>query len=629
MSDFIKHECGIAFIRLRKPLQYYIDKYGSHSWAMKKLYLLMEKQHNRGQDGAGVVNVKINTEPGVRYISRYRSIDAKPIQSIFEKISKKYKKARKSFADEYHNARWLKSNVAFTGEVWLGHLRYGTHGSNTLEQCHPMLRQNNWRSRNLAVAGNFNMTNVDDLFDVLVNLGQSPKEKTDTVTVMEKIGHFLDLEVQELFDKYKGDYTKQEVSEIIETELDLGRVLQRSCKDFDGGYAMAGITGNGSSFVVRDPAGIRPAYYYADEEVIVVASEKPPIKTAFGIEFNEINEIKPGHGLIVNKAGDYAERKILEPLEKKSCSFERIYFSRGSDPDIYQERKMLGKLLVPKILESINFDLKNSVFSYIPNTAETAFLGMVQGLEEYLAKKRKEYLLDGKPTLDKPEDILDFRPRVEKLVTKDVKMRTFITDDEHRDDMVAHVYDTTYEVIRKKVDTIVVLDDSIVRGTTLEKSILRLLDTIDPKKIVIVSSAPQIRFPDCYGIDMSKFKDFVKAFRAVLSLIKKKGMETLLDEVYEKCRASENDEVPVNHVKEIFEPFTYEEVSNEIARIVTPDDIEAEVQVVYQTVDNLHKACPMHLGDWYFTGNYPTPGGNRVVNKAFVNFMEGKLVRAY
>ncbi|HBH24201.1 MAG TPA: amidophosphoribosyltransferase [Cytophagales bacterium] len=628
MSDFIKHECGIAFIRLRKPLQYYIDKYGSHSWAMKKLYLLMEKQHNRGQDGAGVVNVKINTEPGVRYISRYRSIDAKPIQSIFEKISKKYKKARKSFADEYHNARWLKSNVAFTGEVWLGHLRYGTHGSNTLEQCHPMLRQNNWRSRNLAVAGNFNMTNVDDLFDVLVNLGQSPKEKTDTVTVMEKIGHFLDLEVQELFDKYKGDYTKQEVSEIIETELDLGRVLQRSCKDFDGGYAMAGITGNGSSFVVRDPAGIRPAYYYADEEVIVVASEKPPIKTAFGIEFNEINEIKPGHGLIVNKAGDYAERKILEPLEKKSCSFERIYFSRGSDPDIYQERKMLGKLLVPKILESINFDLKNSVFSYIPNTAETAFLGMVQGLEEYLAKKRKEYLLDGKPTLDKPEDILDFRPRVEKLVTKDVKMRTFITDDEHRDDMVAHVYDTTYEVIRKKVDTIVVLDDSIVRGTTLEKSILRLLDTIDPKKIVIVSSAPQIRFPDCYGIDMSKFKDFV-AFRAVLSLIKKKGMETLLDEVYEKCRASENDEVPVNHVKEIFEPFTYEEVSNEIARIVTPDDIEAEVQVVYQTVDNLHKACPMHLGDWYFTGNYPTPGGNRVVNKAFVNFMEGKLVRAY
>ena len=628
MSDFIKHECGIAFIRLRKPLQYYIDKYGSHSWAMKKLYLLMEKQHNRGQDGAGVVNVKINTEPGVRYISRYRSIDTKPIQSIFEKISKKYKKARKSFADDYYNARWLKSNVAFTGEVWLGHLRYGTHGSNTLEQCHPMLRQNNWRSRNLAVAGNFNMTNVDDLFDVLVNLGQSPKEKTDTVTVMEKIGHFLDLEVQELFDKYKGDYTNQEVSEIIETELDLGRVLQRSCKDFDGGYAMAGITGNGSSFVVRDPAGIRPAYYYSDEEVIVVASEKPPIKTAFGIEFNEIKEIKPGHGLIVNKAGDYAERKILEPLEKKSCSFERIYFSRGSDPDIYQERKMLGKLLVPKILESINFDLKNSVFSYIPNTAETAFLGMVQGLEEYLAKKRKEYLLDGKPTLDKPEDILDFRPRVEKLVTKDVKMRTFITDDEHRDDMVAHVYDTTYEVIRKKVDTIVVLDDSIVRGTTLEKSILRLLDTIDPKKIVIVSSAPQIRFPDCYGIDMSKFKDFV-AFRAVLSLIKKKGMETLLDEVYEKCRASENDEVPVNHVKEIFEPFTYEEVSNEIARIVTPDDIEAEVQVVYQTVDNLHKACPMHLGDWYFTGNYPTPGGNRVVNKAFVNFMEGKLVRAY
>jgi len=628
MSDVIKHECGIAMIRLRKPLQFYLDKYGTPAYAAKKLYLLMEKQHNRGQDGAGVVNIKVDVNPGIRYISRYRSIDQQPIASLFKKINKKYKKVKKDFPERYLDAKWLKQNVPFTGTVWLGHLRYGTHGGNTIESTHPMLRQNNWRSRNLAVAGNFNMTNVDELFDILLKLGQHPKDKVDTVTVMEKIGHFLDLENQELFNKYKGHYSNEEITEIIENELDLGNVLRRACKDFDGGYAMAGVAGHGASFVARDPAGIRPAYYYVDDEVVVVASEKPPIKTAFDVNFERIKEIQPGHALIINKQGDVAEQKFLEPLEKKSCSFERIYFSRGTDPNIYQERKELGRLLLPQILKSINFDLKNAVFSYIPNTAETSFLGMIEGLENYLSKRRKDILIDGKPTLEKLEDILDFRPRVEKIITKDAKLRTFITDDEHRDDLVGHVYDTTYEVVRKDKDSIVIIDDSIVRGTTLERSILFLLDKIHPKKIVIVSSAPQIRFPDCYGIDMSKIKDFI-AFRAVIAIIKDRGMESLLDEVYNKCIASIGQRIVPNYVKEIYEPFTDEEISIKIAEIVTPPNLKAEVEIVYQKVDNLHKACPKHLGDWYFTGDYPTAGGNRVVNKAFINYMEGKLVRAY
>lgn len=628
MSDVIKHECGIAFIRLRKPLQYYLDKYGSPSYAANKLYLLMEKQHNRGQDGAGVVNIKIDVKPGLRYISRYRSIDPQPIAAIFRKINKKFRKAKKLYPVDYKDARWLKQNLPFTGTVWLGHLRYGTHGGNSIESTHPMLRQNNWRSRNLAVAGNFNMTNVDELFDKLLKLGQHPKAKADTVTVMEKIGHFLDLENQELFNKYKGHYNNEEITEIIENELDLGNVLRRACKDFDGGYAMAGVTGHGAAFIARDPAGIRPAYYYADDEVVIVTSEKPPIKTAFDVNYEEIKEIKPGHALIINKQGDISEEKFIEPIEKRSCSFERIYFSRGTDPDIYRERKELGRLLLPQVLKSINFNLKNAVFSYIPNTAETAFLGMIESLENYLSMRRKDVLIDGKPTLENLEDILDFRPRVEKIVTKDVKLRTFITDDEHRNDLVGHVYDTTYEVIKKDKDSIVIIDDSIVRGTTLERSILNLLDKIHPKKIVIVSSAPQIRFPDCYGIDMSRMKDFI-AFRAAIGLIKDRGMESLLDEVYNKCIASISQiEVP-NYVKEVYAPFTDEEISAKIAEIVTPSHLKASVEIVYQTVENLHKACPKHLGDWYFTGNYPTAGGNRVVNRAFVNYMEGKLVRAY
>ena len=628
MSDIIKHECGIAMIRLRKPLHYYLEKYGTPAYAANKLYLLMEKQHNRGQDGAGVVNIKVDVNPGIRYISRYRSIDQQPIASIFKKINKRYSKVKRTFPDKYTDAKWLKQHVAFTGTVWLGHLRYGTHGGNSIESTHPMLRQNNWRSRNLAIAGNFNMTNVEELFSILLKLGQHPKEKADTVTVMEKIGHFLDLENQELFDKYKGHYGNEEITEIIENELDLANVLRRACKDFDGGYTMAGVVGHGASFVARDPSGIRPAYYYMDDEVVVVASEKPPIKTAFDVNFGEIKEIKPGHALIINKRGDVTEEKFIEPLEKKSCSFERIYFSRGTDPDIYQERKELGRLLLPQILKSINFDLKNAVFSFIPNTAETAFLGMIEGLENYLSKIRKEILIDGKPTLDKLEDILDFRPRVEKIVTKDAKLRTFITDDEHRNDLVGHVYDTTYEVVRKDRDSIVIIDDSIVRGTTLERSILFLLDKIHPKKIIIVSSAPQIRFPDCYGIDMSKMKDFI-AFRAVIALIKDNGMENLLDDIYNKCIASIGQPEVPNYVKEIYAPFSDDQISAKIGEIVTPKHLKAEVEIVYQKVENLHKACPKHLGDWYFTGDYPTPGGNKVVNRAFANYMEGKLVRAY
>ena len=628
MSDPIKHECGIALIRLRKPLAYYIEKYGSPNYAVNKLFLLMQKQHNRGQDGAGVANIKIGMEPGYRYISRYRTIDPQPIATLFKKIGKKLSQARKVGKENFFNANWLKKKYGFTGEVWLGHLRYGTHGKNSIEQCHPILRQNNWRSRNLVIAGNFNMTNVDELFQILVELGQSPKEKTDTVTVIEKIGHFLDEENQMLFEKYKDQFSNKEISEIIESELDLQRVLERSCKDFDGGYTMAGIVGHGAAFVARDPAGIRPAYFFANDEVVVAASEKPAIKTAFGIEYDEIKEVKPGHALIIEKNGDYDQRQFIEPLEKKACSFERIYFSRGSDPDIYNERKELGKLLVPDVLNAIDHDLNNTVFSFIPNTAETSYLGMMAGLEDYLVEQRKQVIIEGKPDENSLDQLLSFKPRVEKLVVKDANLRTFITDDEHRDDLVSHVYDTTYEVIRKDQDTIVVIDDSIVRGTTLEKSILRMLDRIGPKKIVIVSSAPQIRFPDCYGIDMSKMREFI-AFRAVLALLKETGRENLLDEVYDECLESLKQKQVINQVKKLYDPFSYQQVSRKIAEIVTPHDLSAEVEVVYQTVENLHKACPNHLGDWYFTGDYPTPGGNKVVNKAFVYFMEGKTVRSY
>ncbi len=630
MSEAIKHECGIAMLRLRKPLQYYIDKYKTPLYGANKMYLMMEKQVNRGQDGAGVANIKLDVPAGHRYISRYRSVEKQATADIFDRINKKFRKATKNNKNKWKDAQWLQENVAFSGEVWLGHLRYGTHGENEIENCHPMLRQSNWRSRNLVMAGNFNMTNVDELFNKLVSLGQHPKDKVDTVTVMEKIGHFLDEENQRQFDYFKANFENPELSDVIQENIDLQRVLHRSCRDFDGGYAMAGLTGYGAAFVARDPSGIRPAYYYADDEVVVVASEKQAIKTSFNCDYSQIKEISPAHALIIQKNGEFTHEKFTEPLERKSCSFERVYFSRASDPNIYAERKKLGALVFPQILEEVDYDLENTVFSYIPNTAETAFLGMIEGLESHLGAMCKEAIKKGNLNEAELDKILQFRPRIEKLISKDVKLRTFITNDADRDDMVAHVYDTTFEVIRKKIDNVVLIDDSIVRGTTLEKSILKLLDKLEPKKIVIVSSAPQIRYPDCYGIDMSKMKEFV-AFRAALALLKDAGKENLLDEVHEQILAAMDtpELYNQNFVKKIYEPFTYQQISDKIAEIVRPKDIKAEVSIVYQTVENLNKACPNDLGDWYFTGNYPTPGGNKVVNKAFAYFMEGKLERAY
>jgi len=590
----------------------------------------MEKQHNRGQDGAGVANIKLDMDPGKAYIHRLRSIDPNPITTIFSKIEKKFRKAQEANKALFTNEKWLKDNVNWAGELWLGHLRYGTHGENSVEKCHPMIRQSNWRSRNLVMAGNFNMTNVDQLFDRLVDLGQHPYEKADTVTVMEKIGHFLDEEVQRLFNFYKTEYNNQEISLKIENEIDVLKVLMRSCKDFDGGYVMAGLTGNGSAFVARDPNGIRPGYYFENDEVVVVASEKPAIKTAFKADYDQIREIKPGHALIIGKDCSVEEKQFLEPQTRKSCSFERIYFSRGNDPEIYRERKKLGETLTQQVLEAVEFDLENTVFSYIPNTAETAFLGLMAGMEDYLADIRVSTIGNGDWTKENLKKALNFRPRVEKLVIKDAQLRTFITNDEHRDEMVSHVYDTTYEVIRKGIDTVVVIDDSIVRGTTLERSIITMLNRLDPKKIVVVSSAPQIRYPDCYGIDMSKMKEFV-AFRAVLALIQDTKQDNLLDEVYESCLAAKlnGTDDSENFVQRLYRPFSTLQISAKIGEIITPKGTRAAVEVVYQTIEGLHIACPNHTGDWYFTGNYPTKGGNRVVNQAFINFMENKTVRAY
>lgn len=630
MSDAIKHECGIAFIRLRKPLEYYIEKYGTPLYAINKLYILMEKQVNRGQDGAGVANIKVDVPPGHRYISRYRSVENRPVVDIFKQINDKFRGVLRDQPHKFKDATWLQENIGFTGEVWMGHLRYGTHGKNEIENCHPMLRQSNWRSRNLVVAGNFNMTNADQLFNKLVKLGQHPKDKGDTVTVMEKIGHFLDEENQRVFDRFKGVYENPALSDIIEDNMDLQRVLHRSCRDFDGGYAMMGITGYGAAFVVRDPSGIRPAYYWSDDEVIIVASERPAIKAAFNAKYDDIKEVQPGHALIIDKHGQFNEFRVLAPMPRRSCSFERIYFSKGSDADIYQERKKLGRLLIPQILKEIDYDLENTVFSYIPNTAEAAYFGLVEGIENYISKESKKRIMKGDLSEAELEKVLAFRPRFEKLVSKDVKLRTFITNDDERDEMVSHVYEMTHGVIKRGVDTLVVIDDSIVRGTTLEKSILTLLDRLGPKKIVIVSSAPQIRYPDCYGIDMSKIKEFV-AFRAMLELLSERGMDYLKQDVYAQCKdqLESGESTDVNFVKQLFTMFTDEEVSKKIAEIIRPKHLNAEVSVIYQTVENLHEACPNHIGDWYFTGNYPTKGGNKVVHKAFINFMEGKLIRAY
>ena len=633
MSDAIQHECGIALLRLKKPLDYYQKKYGTSFWALNKMYLLMEKQHNRGQDGAGLANIKFDVAPGRRYISRQRSVSSKPIAEIFEKVNARFKEIEIDNPKKLNDPYWLKENYGFTGELFLGHLRYGTYGKNSIENCHPFLRQNNWMTKNLVVAGNFNLTNVDELFDLLVEIGQHPKQKADTVTVLEKIGHFLDVENEELFQKYKAEgKPRQEISKLIAENLDLQKILANAAESWDGGYAMAGLTGHGDAFVLRDPSGIRPTFYYEDDEIVVVTSERPVIQTAFNVPIKSIKELTPGHALIIKKEGFIGEVKVREPLKKKACPFERIYFSRGSDQDIYEERKELGRSLVPKILESVDYDLKNSVFSFIPNTAETSFYGMVKGLDQYLNEKKKEKIFKHKDNLEDEKllELLSMSPRVEKIAIKDAKLRTFITQDDERDDMVAHVYDITYGTINPGVDNLVIIDDSIVRGTTLKQSIIRILDRLGPKKILVASSAPQIRFPDCYGIDMAKMGDFI-AFQAAIELHKDRDQENLIKEIYQKSKAQVElpKEEVINYVKEIYKPFTADEISAKISELLTPKGIGAEVEIIYQSLEGLHAACPDHTGDWYFSGDYPTPGGNKVVNKAFINYVEGKNERAY
>ena len=633
MSDAIKHECGIALLKLKQPLSYYRQKYGTSFYGLNKMYLLMEKQHNRGQDGAGLANIKLDVAPGQRYISRMRSNNDRPIQDVFARVNARFKDLEEKDPDKLNEVAYLKENFGFTGEVFLGHLRYGTFGKNSIESIHPFLRQNNWMTRNLVVAGNFNLTNVDELFGQLVELGQHPKEKADTVTVMEKIGHFLDEENERLFRIYKDQgYANDKISRLIAQNMDVAEILRRSADKWDGGYAMAGMMGHGDAFVLRDPSGIRPAYWYEDDEIVVVASERPVIQTAFNVPMEKVQEIDPGHALIIRKDNRVSIDQIREPLERKACSFERIYFSRGSDYSIYSERKELGRLVVPKTLEAVDHDLENSVFSFIPNTAETSFYGMVKGLEDYLNQwKFDEIRKEGEGiSAERLEKLISVRPRVEKIAIKDAKLRTFITQDDARDDMVAHVYDITYGTVKKGTDNLVVIDDSIVRGTTLKKSIIRILDRLGPKRIIVVSSAPQIRYPDCYGIDMARMGDFI-AFQAAISLLKKHSNEGLIDSVYRKCKEQENlpKEQVKNYVQEIYEPFTDEQISDEISELLTPKNINAEVKIIYQSVDNLHQACPGNLGDWYFTGNYPTPGGNKVVNRAFIYYVEGRNERAY
>jgi amidophosphoribosyltransferase len=633
MSDPIKHECGIAVLRLKKPLHFYLEKYGSAFYGLNKMHLLMEKQHNRGQDGAGLANIKFDMEPGERYISRHRSVAKHPIEDLFNYIGEKIQILEEENPELLNDVDYLKKNLGFTGELFLGHLRYGTFGRNAIESCHPFLRQNNWITRNLVVAGNFNLTNVDELFNVLVKLGQHPKEVSDTVTVLEKIGHFLDDENEEMFDVLKAQgYNNKEIYNKIAEKLDIEKILKKASEDWDGGYAMAGLIGHGDAFVLRDPSGIRPVSWYEDDEIVVVASERPVIQTAFNLREDQIKELKPGHALIMKKSGLVSEVEINTPLEPKSCSFERIYFSRGSDIEIYKERKQLGKNIVPQVLKTIGYDLDNSVFSFIPNTAEVSFYGLIKGLEDYLNdEKYKAILALGKDvTPEKLEAIIYRRARIEKIAIKDAKLRTFITQDDSRDDLVAHVYDITYGSVVRGKDNLVIIDDSIVRGTTLKQSILRILDRLEPKKIVVVSSAPQIRFPDCYGIDMAKMGDFI-AFEAAIALLKENGLEQVIEDIYLKCLSQKNlpKEQIKNYVKEIYEPFTNEEISVKISHLLKPACVKAEVEIIYQTVENLHEACPKNLGDWYFTGNYPTPGGNKVVNKAFINWKEGINERAY
>jgi amidophosphoribosyltransferase len=632
MSDAIKHECGIALLRLKKPLEFYKEKYGTAFYGIQKMYLLMEKQHNRGQDGAGFASIKLDVEPGERYISRVRSNKAQAIQDVFAQINERINEELTLHPEYQDNVALQKANIPYIGELFLGHVRYGTFGKNSIESVHPFLRQNNWMHRNLILAGNFNMTNVKELFNSLVELGQHPKEMTDTVTVMEKIGHFLDDAVTDLYQECKNKgLSKREASPVIAEKLDIAKILKRASKGWDGGYAMAGLLGHGDAFVFRDPAGIRPAYFYEDDEIVVVASERPVIQTVFNVAFDKVQELQPGHAIIIKKNGTVSQHEIIIPTIKKACSFERIYFSRGSDAEIYQERKELGRLILPAVLKAIDNDTDNTVFSYIPNTAETSFYGMVEAANDFLNQRKNQFILNNRKVLtkEKLEEILSVKIRTEKIAIKDAKLRTFITEDSSRDDLVAHVYDVTYGVI-KPTDNLVIIDDSIVRGTTLKKSILKMMDRLNPKRIVVVSSAPQIRYPDCYGIDMAKLEGLI-AFQAAVELLKERNLYHIIDDVYKKCKSQENikDADVVNYVTKIYAPFSDSEISNKIAELLHPEDINALVKIIFQTVENLHIASPKNLGDWYFTGDYPTPGGNRVVNKAFMNFYEGKNARAY
>ena len=631
MSELIKHECGIAMLRLLKPIDYYQKKYGTAFYGLNKMYLLMEKQHNRGQDGVGIANVKIDVAPGKRFISRKRSIAPNPIQDVFKNINQRFVDLEKTNPVKLKDPHWLKENMPFTGEVFLGHLRYGTFGGNTIEQCHPFLRQNNWKTRNLVLAGNFNMTNVDELFDQLVQLGQHPKQKSDTITILEKIGHFLDEANDAIYYENKNKFSKKEITSIIEESLDIQEILKQSAKYWDGGYVMCGLFGHGDAFVLRDPNAIRPAYYYSDDEIAVITSERPVIQTAFNVDVKLIKEIKRGHALIIKKDGNISEKQIRQPLKRTSCSFERIYFSRGNDSDIYKERLELGKKIFPKVLKAVNNDIKNTIFSYIPNTAEVSFFGLIKGCNEYLNEVKINKLLKISNNLSeqKIKQVMQISPRAEKIAIKDAKLRTFITSDDSRDDLVSHVYDITYGTV-KPTDNLVVIDDSIVRGTTLKQSIIKMLDRLSPKRIIVLSSAPQIRYPDCYGIDMAKLGDFI-AFNAVIELLKDNNQEDFIEKIYQKCKYQEDfkKEDMKNYVKEIYKTFSAEEISTKIAELLKPKNSTAEVIIIYQSIKDLHLSCPNHTGDWYFTGDYPTPGGIKVLNNAFINYIEGKNKRAY
>ncbi|NOY49892.1 MAG: amidophosphoribosyltransferase [Chlorobi bacterium] len=633
MSDQIKHECGIALVRLLKPLEYYLGKYGTSIYGLQKMHLLLQKQHNRGQDGVGIAEVKFDLPPGQKYISRQRSNSEAPIKDLFNKIYNKFNNVKGENPKRLNDVNWLKNNLDFTGELFLGHLRYGTFGGNGIKNLHPMTRKNNWKTRNLVLAGNFNMTNNDELFQTLVELGQYPVETSDTVTVMEKIGHFLDEENEKLYRRFKDEgYNKIETTELISNQLDILKILRDSAKRWDGGYVIGGLFGHGDAFVMRDPSGIRPAFYYMNDEIIVAASERPVIQTAFNLTYDQIKEIEPGNAIIIKKSGKVQIERFTDPQPVKPCSFERIYFSRGTDKDIYQERKKLGYLLGPAILKEINYDLENTVFSFIPNTASVAFQGLVDRMTNFAARSIEEKIVSsgGKLSNEELKKVLTIRPRVESIAVKDAKLRTFITADNQRNSLVAHVYDVTYGVVRRNIDTLVVLDDSIVRGTTLKESIIRILDRLDPKRIIIVSSAPQIRYPDCYGIDMARLGDFI-AFRAAINLLKETNQKDVINMVYARCKAQQNlpKEEIVNYVKLIYKPFTAEQISDKIAHLVTANGVNSEVNVIYQTIEDLHSAIPNHQGDWYFTGNYPTPGGNRVVNQSFINYIEGVKDRAY